>query len=559
MKPRKVTPYVILLCISIFVLFITESFSGIMSSPDSIPSDSPEVIAAVLALVFSVTMFFVGLIGIIVVSVGNSRRAKTSKNVNNVTKNNKPKGKALNIVLLCFSAVMVLAGIIGLTVPGASDNPTESLPPTIIFGIIGFYNLIRVIFGRNSNANTDSANVDDAQLKSRDDEIARLSNVVSDLQLALRNEQKKYEKAQWASHDLDVLKEYIENSKAELKELETEVMIKTYDFSDYDGLTSEECKNKLSLLKLEEKELIKSEKAVILKSEPHKCEKKAYNNNTKQILRCFNAECDNILLSLSVKNIDSLRAKMQRSFETLNKIFEVDGVRIDVALLEIKLNELNLVHTAALKAEAEREEQKAIKAQMLEEEKVRREIEKEKQKLEKEEHQFKNEISKLMKYMQKASDIEKQLYIDKINELEGKLKLLEKDRENVLEREQNTRAGFVYVISNIGSFGENVYKIGMTRRLEPMDRVKELGDASVPFEFDVHAMIFSEDAPKLENILHETFRKYQVNKVNNRKEFFKVPLEEIETVVKENHNATVTFTMVAKAEQYRESLRLAGK
>ena len=482
MKPRKVTPYVILLCISIFAIIIAGIFFGdSLSNPDSLSPDSPEETTLTIILVLSAIMFYIGLIGIIVVSIGNRRRAKTSKNV------------------------------------------------------------------------------DDAQLKSRDDEIARLSNVVSDLQLALQNEQKKYEKAHWASHDLDVLKEYIENSKAELKELETEVMIKTYDFSDYDGLTSEECKNKLSLLKLEEKELIKSEKAVILKSEPHKCEKKAYNNNTKQILRCFNAECDNILLSLSVKNIDSLRAKMQRSFETLNKIFEVDGVRIDVALLEIKLNELNLVHTAALKAEAEREEQKAIKAQMLEEEKVRREIEKEKQKLEKEEHQFKNEISKLMKYMQKASDIEKQLYIDKINELEGKLKLLEKDRENVLEREQNTRAGFVYVISNIGSFGENVYKIGMTRRLEPMDRVKELGDASVPFEFDVHAMIFSEDAPNLENILHETFRKYQVNKVNNRKEFFKVPLEEIETVVKENHNATVTFTMVAKAEQYRESLRLAEK
>ena len=370
----------------------------------------------------------------------------------------------------------------------------------------------------------------------------------------------RYRKENDDARILDQLEMAIKKARAELEKLTLECIIESYNFSDYDGITSEECKNNIAILKLEEKALIKNGSAIILASKPDtKGEKKIYNENTKQILRCFNTECDNILLSVNARNIDTMRAKMQRSFETLNKIFEVDGVRIDVALLEIKLNELNLVHTAALKAEAEREEQKAIKAQMLEEEKVRREIEKEKQKLEKEEHQFKNEISKLMKYMQKASDIEKQLYIDKINELEGKLKLLEKDRENVLEREQNTRAGFVYVISNIGSFGENVYKIGMTRRLEPMDRVKELGDASVPFEFDVHAMIFSEDAPKLENILHETFRKYQVNKVNNRKEFFKVPLEEIETVVRENHNATVTFTMVAKAEQYRESLRLAGK
>lgn len=388
-------------------------------------------------------------------------------------------------------------------------------------------------------------------------EISKLSAIVDNLEIELKEEQYKYKNLSIASHDLNVIKECIEDSKAELKELETNIIIKSYDFSDYDGLSSEECKNKLSLLKLEEKELIKSENAVILNAGPKNGEKRAYSNNTKQIIRCFNAECDNILLSVSVKNIDSLRNKMQKSYETLNRIFEVDGVQLSTALLEIKLKELNLIHTAELKKEAEREEQKAIKEQMLEEEKVRREIEREKVKLEKEEHQFRNEISKLMKYLQKASDIEKQLYVDKINELEDKLKLLEKDKENVMQREQNTRAGYVYVISNIGSFGENVYKIGMTRRLEPMDRVKELGDASVPFEFDVHAMIFSEDAPKLENILHETFKQYQVNKVNHRKEFFKVPLEDIEKVVKENHNATVTFTMIAKAEQYRESLRLA--
>ena len=209
-----------------------------------------------------------------------------------------------------------------------------------------------------------------------------------------------------------------------------------------------------------------------------------------------------------------------------------------------------------LQLEREREQQKAIKEQMLEEEKVRREIEREKSRIEKEERQFRNEISKLMKYMQNAIDIEKQLYIDKIRDLDEKLKLLEKDRENVLHREQNTRAGFVYVISNIGSFGENVYKIGMTRRLEPMDRVNELSTASVPFNFDVHAMIFSEDAPALENILHKTFEKNAVNKVNLRKEFYRIDLNEIEKVVKQHHNSTVQFTELAKAEQYRATLEM---
>lgn len=367
----------------------------------------------------------------------------------------------------------------------------------------------------------------------------------------------KYDTLEKETGELTKLKKERSDIENEIKELQAQTIIESYNFSDYDGISSEECKNKISVLKVREQDLIRNGNAVTFLSTPGKGEKKLYSNNEKQILRCFNSDCDNIFLSVSVKNIDVMRGKIQKSFETLNKIFETDGVQLSTKLLEIKLKELSWAFTSENRKEREREEQKAIKEQMLEEEKVRREIEREKAKLDKEEHQFKNEISKLMGYLQKASDIEKQLYIDKIKELEEKLKLLEKDKENVLQREQNTRAGFVYVISNIGSFGEDVYKIGMTRRLEPMDRVKELGDASVPFEFDVHAMIFSEDAPNLENILHETFRKYQVNKVNNRKEFFKVPLDEIEKVVKENHNATVTFTRLAKAEQYRESLRLA--
>ena len=317
---------------------------------------------------------------------------------------------------------------------------------------------------------------------------------------------------------------------------------------------SEEYKNQLATLRAKENDLIRSGDAVKRFSG---FSKKIDNNNVKQILRAFNAECELIISSVTIKNIDSMRGKIQKCYEQLNKIFETDGVSLSYELLDMKQKELVLIYSYQVKLEQERQEQKAIREQMLEEEKVRREIEREKAKIEKEETQFKAEISKLMKYLQKATDVEKQLYLDKIQELEEKVKLLEKDKENVLQREQNTRAGFVYVISNIGSFGENVYKIGMTRRLEPMDRVKELGDASVPFEFDVHAMIFSDDAPALETILHQHFRDREVNKVNHRKEFFRVSLREIEEVVKENFNATVTFTEVALAEEYRESLKLA--
>lgn len=347
------------------------------------------------------------------------------------------------------------------------------------------------------------------------------------------------------------LKSEIQALNTELKTLTSESVVCHYSFSDYDGLSSEECKNKLSILKTEEQVLIRSNDAFIVSSDGSK---KEINDNKKQILRCFNAECDNFLLALSYKNVDSIRSKVSRSFESLNKIFSVDGIALDNKLLEYKLEELNLVYTYELKKEQEREQQKAIKEQMIEEEKVRREIERQKAKIEKDQTQCNNEVKKLLGYMQKtSSDVEKQLYIDKIKELEDKLKELESAKESVLEREANARAGYVYIISNIGSFGDDIYKIGMTRRLEPMDRVRELSSASVPFEFDVHAMIFSDNAPELENILHKHFEAQSVNRVNLKKEFFHVSLDEIEKVVKENYNNTVEFTRIPVANEYRQT------
>lgn len=350
------------------------------------------------------------------------------------------------------------------------------------------------------------------------------------------------------------LKKELDFAKKELASLNSDILVAHYNFSDYDGISSEECKNKLSLLKETEKGLLKDNAAVIITSSGSK---KEISDNSKQILRCFNTECDNVLINLSVKNIDAMRKKITNSFESLNKIFSVDGMSLSKKLLEYKLEELNLVYTYELKRQQEFEQQKAIKEQMVEEEKVRREIEKEKAKLEKDQTQCSNEIKKLISYMQKTeNDIEKKLYIDKINELENKLKELETKKEDVLQRETNARAGFVYVISNLGSFGKDVYKIGMTRRLEPMDRIKELSSASVPFEFDVHAMIFSDDAPSLENTLHKLFEKNSVNRVNLRKEFFKISIDDIEKAVKDNFNNTVTFTQVPVAKEYHQTLSI---
>ncbi len=358
-------------------------------------------------------------------------------------------------------------------------------------------------------------------------------------------------------NDIILLKKEKEDLNDEINQKYDETLKNVYSsliVSNIEETSSSEIKYKLSLLKLKEKEYIIDDAVSV----PLILNKREKNNLKKKMLIPFDSEVKGLLNKLTISNIDSTREKIIKIFDKINNLFKNDNAELRKGLLEFKLQELELHYSYLVKITEEKEQQKAIKEQMIEEEKVRREIDREKKRIDKEQRQFNSEISKLIAYMQKANaDVEKELYANKIQELEEKLKELEVIRENVLQRELNTRAGYVYVISNIGSFGEDIYKIGMTRRLEPMDRIKELSSASVPFEFDVHAMIFSEDAPSLETKLHNHFRKQEVNKINQRKEFFKVSLDEIEKVVLENYNGTVTFTKLAKAEQYRRSLELS--
>lgn len=157
----------------------------------------------------------------------------------------------------------------------------------------------------------------------------------------------------------------------------------------------------------------------------------------------------------------------------------------------------------------------------------------------------------------KEKDTDKYVPLNtKKESLKNNLEELDKSLKEIDYREANQKAGYVYIISNIGTFGKDVYKIGMTRRLNPQDRVDELGGASVPFRFDIHALIFSNDAPSLENSLHKSFQDKKVNLINNRKEFFKVTLDEIKEVVRNNYDETVEFTEIPEAQQYRETLKI---
>lgn len=338
------------------------------------------------------------------------------------------------------------------------------------------------------------------------------------------------------------------------KSLSTYIQKILFDYPS--ELSSEELKNELATLKLEQKKFIQDDNA-INNIQTKYTEKAVEKNNKKQLLTCFETECNSIFKSLKSNNIDKSREKLIKTFNNLNNIFKTDNINLSDEFLNLKLKEFNFLVEIAKKQQEEKENQKFIREQMVEEEKVRKEIEREKSKIEKEEKQFTNEMSKMMIYLQKTnSEVEKQIYADKIKELEEKIKLLEKDKENVLQRETNTRAGFVYIISNIGSFGENVFKIGMTRRLEPMERIAELSSASVPFPFDVHALIFSDDAPSLENSLHKYFENKSVNKVNLRKEFFKIDIGELKEYILKNLGLSINFIDIPEAEQYRESLKI---
>ena len=233
-----------------------------------------------------------------------------------------------------------------------------------------------------------------------------------------------------------------------------------------------------------------------------------------------------------------------------------NAVSISYEYLSLKIDELQLAYEYVQKKQEEKEEQKRIREQMREEAKLQKEIEEARKDIEKEQRHYTNALLKLDKQLESCDEIEKEVLLEKRQEIESHLTELDVAIKDIDYREANKKAGYVYIISNIGSFGENVYKIGMTRRLDPMERVDELGDASVPFKFDVHAMIFSDDAPKLEAALHRAFENKKVNMINSRREFFKVTLNEIEEVVKKNYDKTVEFERIPQADQYRESIKI---
>lgn len=388
-------------------------------------------------------------------------------------------------------------------------------------------------------------------------EIQRLTAEKQALQAEIEQSKERQQKLVQEIFSLD---QEIKQKKVNIIFLDDEMLYQDFGLYTpiYNLMNSEVYKNKLVVVREQQKTMVKNNTAASFPTNftynnSLAQGKKLVEDNVKQLLRAFNNECEAIIDKVKFNNVEAIRKRIIKSCENLNKLNAKMQISIMPSYLDLKLQEMNLCYEYAIKKQEEKEEQKRIREERKEAQKLQKEIEEARKSSEKERIHYRNALHRLEIQLQSANETERVILEERRLEMQQQLNDIEVELAQLDYREANQRAGYVYVISNIGSFGENVYKIGMTRRLEPMDRVDELGDASVPFAFDVHAMIFSDDAPALEAALHRAFDDKKVNMINTRREFFHVTLEEIEEVVKKNFDKTVEFTKIPNAEQFRES------
>lgn len=345
---------------------------------------------------------------------------------------------------------------------------------------------------------------------------------------------------------------------SEINSLEENLEIISYGLykPHFDFDTSSEYQKRILTNHQRQKQLIKDKVASVCSKEwtlegDKKKGAEMIARNQKLALHAFNSECDAAILKVKWNNVSKMEERIERAYEEINKMVAPLNIKITNKYFSLKLEELHLVYERQEKLYQEKEEQRAVKEKMKEEEKAIREFEAAKKAAENEEKEYQKALDDARKESETAKSEEVTQLNDKILNLERQLKETQEKRRTI-SLAQVTKSGYIYVISNIGSFGEDIYKIGMTRRLQPEERVQEFS-ASVPFEFDVHALIHSENAPELEAKLHRRFEDKRLNLVNSRKEFYNVALQEIETAVKELHG-NIEFTKIAEAKQYRQTL-----
>lgn len=360
---------------------------------------------------------------------------------------------------------------------------------------------------------------------------------------------------------------HLESTKKELSIFKNEmdlINVGYFEEPQYLFETSERFKEEIKDIREQQKQMILNNEAVevpdfITLIDNDKLSKQILNKQVKLMLKAFNIECDNLFGLLKTSNFSNILERIEKVAKSIEELSVSFKCGFSNDYIELKFKECELQYQFKLKQQKEKEEQQAIREQMKEEQQAIRDYQKAILKAERDEEVYKEALERIKSQLEFSLDEEREKLNSKIEALELKLKQAEENSQRAKSMAEQTKKGHVYVISNIGSFGENIYKIGMTRRLEPMDRINELNNASVPFPFEVHAVIYSENAPELEKKLHNIFQNKRVNMVNTRKEFFNVNLLEIKDAVEELVDNDIDFKITAVAEDYYESLKLKTK
>lgn len=401
-------------------------------------------------------------------------------------------------------------------------------------------------------------------IRRKQEEVAKLESKATTLEESynkrkeeiIRNiEEENNRRERECNKRLNVLKEEIErleNAKVGYALLqEIDMMENPYNYE-----TSQEFQDRLNEIKKEQKEMVRDGKALVFSTTWTVANSKTKGDKfmkslSKLALKSFNNECDNIIINVKYSSMSIAKDKIEKSFKDTNKFIQVMDCAITDEYLELKIKELQLKCGWLEKREQEKEELKRQAEILREQEKLEKEIKLEEEKIEIEQQHFNNEIANLENQIANGGNEDR--LKKEIAKLQAKIDELEGRKATVLERKMHNKAGYVYIISNPSL--EGMLKIGTTRRLDPMVRVEELASASVPFKFAVHSFIFAEDAFALEHTLHMAFDNKRVNKINRKKEFFNVTLDEVkEEVFKHNPNAE--FIDEAVVEDYILSMEM---
>ncbi|GAB6113157.1 DUF4041 domain-containing protein [Desulfomicrobium salsuginis] len=402
------------------------------------------------------------------------------------------------------------------------------------------------------------------EVKQRTSNLVALESRASDIASSLQSDTIKRDALR---EELETLEDNLQDLKSELDlytRIENFVGFGIFEIPEYLYEMPERYEAEIRRVRDQQRELIANGEAVDLAegveiNGSSKAGTAVLSGQAKLILRAFNIECDILIGKLNPGNFDRTLERIEKIAEGLEKNCVSLATGITLPYIDLKFEECRLVYEYKLKKAEKDEEQRLIREQMREEQKAIREYEKAIAEAEKEERIYRDLLEKARHKLQTAHEGEKGELESRILVLEAQLKEAEAKGERAKSLAEQTRRGHVYIISNIGSFGDEVYKIGLTRRLEPLDRIRELGDASVPFLFDVHAVIFSEDAPALEASLHQRFNHARVNAVNRRKEFFRVSLDEIRAAASDLVGDDIDFRTTAIADEYYETRRLQGE